>query len=121
MRDFLAVTKALADGNRLRALMALRARELCVCQIAGLMELAASTVSKHMSILEHARLVERRKNGRWVYYRRARGPASKDVHEALRWLDESLRKDPEIRRDAKRLREILKIPVEELCGMGARK
>ncbi|MDH3216850.1 MAG: metalloregulator ArsR/SmtB family transcription factor [Candidatus Krumholzibacteria bacterium] len=121
MRGFLAVTKALSDSNRVRALMALRGRELCVCQIVELLGLASSTVSKHMSLLEQARLVERRKNGRWVYYRRPQGKVHKEASEALRWLDESLARDRDVREDAKRIREVLKIPVEELCSVGGGK
>jgi ArsR family transcriptional regulator, arsenate/arsenite/antimonite-responsive transcriptional repressor len=67
MRDRLDVLKALADETRLRALCALRGGELCVCQLIALLELAPSTVSKHLSILRAARLVESRKEGRWIY------------------------------------------------------
>ena len=75
MREIMTIVKALADENRVRALMALRAGELCVCQIIELLQLAPSTVSKHMTVLKQARLVESRKQGRWTYYqaRRQRG------------------------------------------------
>jgi DNA-binding transcriptional ArsR family regulator len=43
--------------------------ELCVCQVTEVLQLAPSTVSKHMSILRQAGLVEARKEGRWIYYR----------------------------------------------------
>ncbi|TFG44900.1 MAG: ArsR family transcriptional regulator, partial [Candidatus Brocadiia bacterium] len=58
MLSFLSITKALADESRVRTLMALDGRELCVCQITELLGLAPSTVSKHMAILTQARLVE---------------------------------------------------------------
>ena len=61
MFEFLNITKALAEENRVRILMALEVEELCVCQITELLELAPSTVSKHMSVLRQARLVEGRK------------------------------------------------------------
>lgn len=63
LRDFMSVIKALADENRARILLALGGRELCVCQIVELLGLAPSTVSKHMSILKQARLVDGRKQG----------------------------------------------------------
>ena len=53
-KEFLNITKALADENRLRMLMALVGGELCVCQITELMGLALSTVSKHLSVLYQA-------------------------------------------------------------------
>ena len=65
MRAFLAIAKALADENRARALMALGGGELCLCQIIEVLGMSPSTVSKHMSILHQAGLVERRKDGRW--------------------------------------------------------
>lgn len=74
MRELLAVTKALSDPNRVRALMALQAGELCVCQVIELLGLAPSTVSKHMAVLCQARLVETRKEGRWVFYRLGEHP-----------------------------------------------
>ena len=69
MQQFMGVSKALADQNRIRALLLLKDRELCVCQITEVLSLAPSTVSKHMSILKQAGLVQMRKEGRWAYYR----------------------------------------------------
>jgi DNA-binding transcriptional ArsR family regulator len=45
MREVLAVTNALADESRLRALLAVTHRQLCVSQIVKLLQLAPSTVS----------------------------------------------------------------------------
>jgi DNA-binding transcriptional ArsR family regulator len=115
MRNFMAVTKALADDNRVRVLLALRGRELCVCQIIELLRLAPSTVSKHMTILHQARLIERRKKGRWVYYRLPNEDASDLVGTAIRWVDAALAGDPQIREDGKRLKDILTIDPEVLC------
>jgi DNA-binding transcriptional ArsR family regulator len=57
MREFMAVTKALSDPSRVRLLLALRRRELCVCQITELFGFAPSTMSKHLSILHQAGLM----------------------------------------------------------------
>ncbi len=115
MREFVDVAKALSDPGRVRILFALKGRELCVCQLVELLGLAASTVSKHMAVLRQAYLVDSRKDGRWAYYRRAGRDAPERARSALRWLDRSLEEDRVLREDAKRLKEILKIPVEELC------
>ena len=71
MESVLAITRALADENRVRALLVLDGRELCVCQLIEFLGLAPSTVSKHMTILRQARLIEGRKKGRWMNYRLA--------------------------------------------------
>ena len=115
MWDFMAITKALADGNRVRMLLALRGQELCLCQIIELVALAPSTVSKHMSILRQSRLVDGRKDGRWMYYRLAGRHASPAVRQALEWVQSSLGEEPQVRRDAERLQEILKVDPERLC------
>jgi DNA-binding transcriptional ArsR family regulator len=115
MWDFMAISKALADENRVRMLLSLRKQELCLCQIVELAGLAPSTVSKHMSILRQARLVESRKEGRWQYYRLAGSKASPGVREAIEWVRNSLATDPQVVADAKRLEQILKINPQELC------
>ncbi len=115
MREVLAVTKALADGNRLRILMALAGGELCVCQIVELLQLAPSTVSKHMSILRQARLVESRKEGRWMYYRLPDRDAPKAVREVVAWVRRHLAESPQIVRDGKELQRILRMDPEEIC------
>jgi ArsR family transcriptional regulator len=115
MRAFMTVAKALADENRVRALLALGERELCVCQMIELLGLAPSTVSKHISILKQARLVDSRKDGRWVYYRLADGDVPLEASEALAWVSRSLSGDPQIRSDKARLKQILRIQREELC------
>lgn len=64
--DFIMVVKALADENRVRALLALRDGELCVCDIIELLDLAPSTVSKHLSILRQARFIDEKKDAKKI-------------------------------------------------------
>lgn len=120
MFEFLNITKALAEENRVRILLALNGQELCVCQIIELLELAPSTVSKHMSVLRQARLVEGRKDGRWIYYRLADESASEEVAEAIAWVKKSLSRNQRVREDIMRLKEILKIDREVLCSRQTR-
>jgi len=115
MRDFMTAAKALADENRVRVLLALQGRELCVCQIIELLGLAPSTVSKHMAILHHARLVESRKDGRWMYYRLADRDAPPAAKAAVRWACRALHADPQALADARRIETITTKPKEELC------
>lgn len=115
MRELLAVMKALADPSRLRIVVALDGRELCLCQIVELLGLATSTVSRHMSILERARLVDARKDGRWTYFCLANEHAGPEARKAARLVIEALTPDAAIRSDAKRLRQILATDPELLC------
>jgi ArsR family transcriptional regulator len=116
MLDFISITKALSDENRVRILMMLCDGELCVCQLIEMLGLAPSTVSKHMSILRQARLVQARKEGKWMYYRLPDRDAPQHVLEALRWVQKCLAKDKKIVADNKQLKLVCKIDKEELCG-----
>ncbi len=115
MKDFLNITKALADENRLRMVMALQDGELCVCQITELLGLAISTVSKHLSIFYRAGLVEARKDGRWMYYSLPNKGAPTAVREAVGWVRRSLEGSDRVAEDAKRLKKVLAMDVSRLC------
>lgn len=117
MRDVpgLKLYKALADESRLRAAAALLEHELCVCQISELLKLAPSTVSKHMTILKEAGVVNSRKRGRWVFYSIARSAVPGATGRLLRHAIQNVAVSACGRKDMKRLREILKIDPELLC------
>jgi DNA-binding transcriptional ArsR family regulator len=95
--------------------MILRGGELCVCQIMEMLGLAPSTVSAHLNVLHRAGLVESRKEGRWIYYRLPGRDALPHVRAALRWLAESLADDPQVARDAKKVKAVCRMNLDELC------
>ncbi len=116
LKDFLAITKALSDENRVRMLLVLRDREVCLCQLAEFIGLALSTASKHMSILRQADLVETRKDGRWLYYRLAGPEAAPVVREALHWLQVTLEEDRQISKDRERLHNTQELYSRNPCA-----
>lgn len=115
MQQFVTITKALADETRVRILLCLRRKPLCVCQIVELCGLAPSTTSKHMAILKQAGLVDSVKRGRWVYYSLPGDDAPALVHETIAWVRQSLARDKTAVQDARTLKVILDEPPEELC------
>jgi ArsR family transcriptional regulator len=117
MRELMNITKALADESRVRMLMALRSGELCVCQITELFGLAPSTVSKHLSILYQAGLVESRKEGRWMYYRLPGKEGGELATQAIEWVTQSAGKAPRVNEDRVRLKRILALDPTELCKL----
>jgi len=121
MREFMAITRALSDPSRVRILLALRRRELCVCQITELFGFAPSTMSKHLSILHHAGLIQSRKTERWVHYRLPDKNAPIAVREALHWAHKTLAKTAEAAADAKRLEKILKMDLKAICRRQCRR
>ena len=116
MLDFITVTKALSDENRVRALMMLGGGELCVCQLIKMLGLAPSTVSKHMSILRQARLVQARKEGKWMYYRLPDGDAPQHVLQAVRWMQNAVVDDKQIVADAKLVKHVTTLDKDKLCA-----
>ena len=115
MKQYLVIIKALSDLSRVRMLCALRGGELCGCQLIELLGLAPSTVSKHLSILNQAELVESRKEGRWVYYRL---PPKRVMDVAARMTKETFRAlagSDTICADDKQLKVIREADLEELC------
>jgi ArsR family transcriptional regulator len=115
MRAFMNLTKALADENRIRALLALRKGELCVCQITELFALAPSTISKHLSILSRAGLVESRKEGRWIYYKLPGKDAPLEVRAAIDWVTKAVAGNERVAEDSEKLKKILKQDPAVLC------
>lgn len=100
MRDFVVITKALSDENRVRIVKMLERDELCVCEITARLGLAPSTVSKHLSLLRAAGLVADRKQGLWVYYRLEETALNPHTPRVLALLQQVLNEDPTIVADA---------------------
>jgi ArsR family transcriptional regulator len=119
MRDFELAMKAVGDPTRTRILKLLEDGGLCVCQVQAVLGLAPSTVSKHLTILKIAGLVEDRRDGKWIEY--ALTDASRNPHakSVLGLLHGALDRDPAVIADRKRLREIKAIPLTQLCALPA--
>jgi ArsR family transcriptional regulator, arsenate/arsenite/antimonite-responsive transcriptional repressor len=62
------IFRAFADETRLRILNLLTRGEVCVCDITGFLKLPQSKISRHLSYLRRAGLVQDRKQGQWRYY-----------------------------------------------------
>lgn len=75
--------RVLGDPTRVRILDALSGGELCVCDIAGLVEISESAVSHQLRLLRGMRLVRPRRAGRLVYY-------SLDDHHIIELLRQAL-------------------------------
>lgn len=119
MRELVNVMKALSDPGRVKVLKMLEAREMCACEIIGLLGLAQPTVSRHLKVLVDAGLIRGHKVGSWVHYRLASHPdaASPYVRAMLAALPAWLEDDPEIKamRQALGSLEPLKLSGGQTC------
>lgn len=121
MREFELAMKAAGDPTRTRILKLLESGGLCVCQVQAVLGLAASTVSKHLTILKLAGLVEDRRDGKWIEYALARGSRNPHAERILALLRSELDRDGAVVADRRRLGEIKAIPLAELCSLPAAK
>ncbi len=96
MRDFELGMKAAADPTRTRILKLLEGGGLCVCQVQAVLGLAPSTVSKHLTILKLAGLVEDRRDGKWIEYGLARVSDNPHARRILALLRGDLDRDPAV-------------------------
>ena len=60
--------KVFGDSTRIKILWSLEKSELCVCDIAVLLNMTQSAISHQLKVLKDARLVKYRKEGKIVYY-----------------------------------------------------
>ena len=66
--DLAELFKIFGDSTRVKILYALLESELCVCDIAKLMEVSQSAVSHQLRVLKGSKLVKFRREGKTVYY-----------------------------------------------------
>ncbi len=104
MKQHVKSFKALADPSRIRTLKMLEEGPLCVCEIAYVLGLAASTVSKHLSILKEADFIVDEKEGKWVNYRLNPDPEKPANCELLNMMQRTLTADETIQSDRDKMR-----------------
>lgn len=106
MRQISNLYKALSDQNRLRILMMLKEKPLCVCEVVDVLKLANSTVSKHLSILRNTDLIIDEKDGRWVNYRLATPHESDLIAGIIAQLENLIEDDEMVLIDRKALASV---------------
>ena len=62
------IFKALGDPKRIMIIEMLQNGELCACKILERFEMAQSTLSHHMKLLQESGFVKGRSEGKWVHY-----------------------------------------------------
>lgn len=66
--DIAELFKVFADSTRMKIIYALMEEELCVCDIANIVQTTQSAISHQLRILKQSKLVKYRKEGKVVYY-----------------------------------------------------
>lgn len=66
--DLAEIFKVFGDSTRIKILCSLFENEMCVCDMASLLNVSQSAVSHQLRVLKQARLVKFRREGKVVYY-----------------------------------------------------
>jgi len=119
MRDLALAFKAAGDPTRLRILKLLERGGLCVCQVQAVLGLAPSTVSKHLTILKRAGLVDDQRDGKWIEYSLATTSRTPHVRPLLDLLRATPSEDTVLSADRRRLREVTRVPKTDLQRLAA--
>ena len=110
----LEVFKALSDKTRVRILLLLMQRDLCVCELMFVLKMEQSRVSHQLQVLKNADLVRDEREGRWMIY--SISPAKKKM--VLTLFDKvipELEDAPESQLDKKNLRVCLEKDIRRTC------
>lgn len=69
MQDVLKIFNLLSDRSRLRIIMLLGQKELCVCQIMGVLDMSQPLVSRNLALLAREGFLDARRDGKLMFYR----------------------------------------------------
>ena len=86
MDEHLKIFKALGDKTRLRIVMMLKVKPMCVCEIREIIGLSMSTISNHLKIIKEAGVIISKKEDKYMNYELSIG--SNPVQKVLNLLDE---------------------------------
>src|ERR1700754_2217555 len=86
MDRLVAMLRAAGDPTRLRLLLLLRQAELTVSELIEIVGQSQPRVSRHLKLLCDAGLLERFKEGSWVFYRAADAGAGAELGQVLSTL-----------------------------------
>jgi len=114
MRELTKTFKALSDSNRIRIIKMLEVRPLCVCEITEVLGLAASTVSRHLSILRDAEFILDKKEGKWVNYYLNDTGGNEFIIQLLPVIKSSLPNEDTVKTDALK---VSRVDRNALCGL----
>ena len=63
-----SIFKVLSDPTRVKLLLAMKDQELCVCDLAALLNMTKSAISHQLKALRLSNLVKSRRDGQVIYY-----------------------------------------------------
>lgn len=86
--DLAEIFKVFGDSTRIKILYVLFEAEMCVCDIAQLLNMTQSAISHQLKILKQSRLVKSRRDGKAVFYSLADGHVRSIINQGLEHIEE---------------------------------
>jgi ArsR family transcriptional regulator len=113
MESMVKCLRALGDENRLRILMLLRERDLCVLEVVGALGISQPLASSHLAVLREAGLATARREGRRIRYSLSEEAERGGKHRLLKQVAAAIAAEPLIAADRERLAECAAFRGEE--------
>ena len=86
--DLAELFKVFGDTTRIRILYVLFEAEMCVCDIAQILNMTQSAISHQLRVLKQARLVRNRREGKQIYYSLADDHVRTIIGQGMDHIDE---------------------------------
>jgi ArsR family transcriptional regulator len=109
MKKIANIFKALSDDTRLRVIKLLQERELCVCELMQVLEMSQPRISRHLSVLKNAGLVNDRREGKWIHYSLRQETQGKEIKILLDSMVVMANDDAVVKGDKKNLKKAIRL------------
>ncbi|MGN0144494.1 MAG: ArsR/SmtB family transcription factor [Clostridium sp.] len=86
--DLAELFKVFSDSTRIRILFVLFRAEVCVCDLANVLNMTQSAISHQLKILKQAKLVKARREGKSVFYSLADGHVRTIIAQGIEHIEE---------------------------------
>ena len=77
------ILRAISEPSRIKIILLLSKREMCVCELESALQMTQPTMSHHLGILERVGLLQRSKKERWVFYKLCHSPVTELVRSMV--------------------------------------
>ena len=113
MKKTVKILKALSDPTRLRIVILLLEKDLCVCELLFILNMEQSRISHQLRILRDAELVDDIRDGKWIIYR-----IPTEIRKGIKpllgpFLGEDLQQSSKIKQDKNNLKICLKKQIRK--------
>lgn len=116
MKKLVSLAQAIFDETRLQIIKLLQTREMCVCELAAVLNLSSPRISQHLGVLRRGKIVKERREGKWIYYSlipKTLEEFNRDWNSLLKASNDDL---TEMKAVLKRLQKADLVKIKEQCA-----